>query len=95
MGEVCPLPVQSTLMRRLNPWFRPGYGCCKSRVLTGIGRPRDLQSLEHVEQLVPARKQKVAQQRLQVLKDSLPGRQGLPHPVVWVHPPQPRMEQKC
>jgi hypothetical protein len=66
-------------------------------VLAGIGRPRDLQSLEHeVEQLVPALKQKVAQQRLQVLKESLPGRQGLPHPVVLgIHPPQQRMEQKC
>ena len=34
MGEVCPLPVESTLMRRLNLWFYPGFGCCKSRVIT-------------------------------------------------------------
>jgi hypothetical protein len=55
-----------------------------------------LQSLEHeVEQLVPALKQQVAQQRLQVLNESLPGRQGLPHPVVLgIHPPQQRMEQQ-
>lgn len=32
-GEVCPLPVESTLMRRLHLWFYPGFGCCKSRVV--------------------------------------------------------------
>ena len=36
MGEVCPLPVESTLMRRLNLWFYPGFGCCKSRVSTPV-----------------------------------------------------------
>jgi hypothetical protein len=65
-------------------------------VLAGIGRHRDLQSLEHeVQEMVPAIKQEVACQRLQVLKKGLPGRQGLPHPVVLrIHPPQYCMEQK-
>jgi len=60
-------------------------------------RHRNLQSLEHeVEQLVPALKQEVARQRLQVLNKGVPGHQGLPHPVVLlIRPSQHRMEQKC
>ena len=65
-------------------------------VLAGIGRTRDLQSLEHEgESMVPALKQKRARQGLEVLKKGLPGCQGLPHAVVLViHPTQHRMEQQ-
>ena len=75
---------------------RDGNSNSHFEVLAGIGRHCDLQSLEHeVEQMVPALKQEVARQGLQVLKKGLPGRQGLPHQVVLViHPPQHRMEQK-
>ena len=61
-----------------------------------IGRQRDLQPLEHeVEQMVPALKQEIARQGLQVLKKGVSGRQGLAHQLVlWLHPPQHRMAQK-
>jgi hypothetical protein len=64
-------------------------------VLAGIGRPRNLPSLEHeVEEMVPALTQEGARQGLQVLKEGLPGREGLPHQVVrGIRPPQHRMEQ--
>ena len=46
--------------------------------------------------MIPALKQEVARQGLQVLKDGLPSRQGLPHQVILVvRPPQHRMEQQC
>lgn len=46
--------------------------------------------------MVPALKQEVARQGLQVLKEGVPGRQGLPHQMVLViRPPQHRMEQEC
>jgi hypothetical protein len=44
-------------------------------VLAGIGRQRDLQSLEHaVQAMVPALNQEIARQGLQVLKAGVPGR---------------------
>ena len=47
-------------------------------VLAGIGGSRDLQALEHeVQQMLPALKQEVARQGLQVLKEGLPGRRVL------------------
>jgi hypothetical protein len=45
--------------------------------------------------MVPALTQEVARQGLQVLKEGLPSRQGLPHQVIrLVRPPQHRMEQQ-
>jgi hypothetical protein len=64
-------------------------------VLAGIGRTRDLQSLEHeVAPLVPALQQTGARPGLEVLNKGLPGCQGLPHEVVrLIHPAPHRREQ--
>ena len=53
--------------------------------LAGIRRHHELKSLDHeVEQPVPTVKEEVARQRLQILKEGLTGREGLPQQVVFM-----------
>ena len=64
--------------------------------MAGSGATEIFQPLEHeVEPRVPALTPEVARQGLQVLKEGLPSRQGLPHQVIRVvRPPQHRREQQ-
>ena len=94
-----PLKLLASTLAKRSPKSQARF-CLTSnshfKILAGIGGHGEFESLNHeVEQSVPPVKDEVARQGLQILKKGLPGREGLPHQLVFgIYPAQHGMEQE-